>query len=553
MATGRPKSWMAVAVITSTLTAIGVPAAAQAASNAAAATSNAERSPMGDFNDDGYRDLAVGVPREDVNGDDNAGAVQVIYGTADGLNGDHPIDDQFWTQDSGGVPGITEPGDQFGQALAWGDFDLDGFSDLAIGVPFEDLATSSSPNKDAGVVHVLYGSVAGLTGARNVLFSQNSSGVEGRVSPGDRFGEALGARNFGKGGASDLAIGVPYEDIDDVDQGAVNVLYGTSGTGLTSTGDQVWHADVMDVEGASHPNEHFGAALTGGDFGRSAEADLAIGVPDDRAIHPGGGAVNVLYGSPSGLTVSQDQLWYQDGTLIHDRVEDNDHFGATLAAGDLGNGFRQDLAIGVPDEDSLSSEWFDAGQVQVLYGSAAGLTASGDQVWSFGTTGVAEGPDREDHLGSALAIGNFGKSGHGDLAIGVPYRDIESDNNPTDEGAVLIIYGSASGLTATGSRSFSQNSSSIEGDSEEDDHFGSTLAAADFGKTLQADLAIGVPIESYENAPNPFGDVSFIGAVNVIYGSSTGLTAAGDQFWWQRSDTLHDSGETNDQFGLALA
>jgi hypothetical protein len=50
------------------------------------------------------------------------------------------------------------PPDRFGSALATGDFNRDGFSDLAIGAPKIDLGTIS----DAGTVSVIYGSGQGL-------------------------------------------------------------------------------------------------------------------------------------------------------------------------------------------------------------------------------------------------------------------------------------------------------------------------------------------------------------------------------------------------------
>jgi hypothetical protein len=43
-----------------------------------------------------------------------------------------------------------------------------------------------------------------------------------------------------------------------------------------------------------------------------------------------------------------------------------------------------------------------------------------------------------------------------------------------------------------------------------------------------------------------------VGAVNVLYGDSRGLRDSDDQFWWQASDSLHDSGEEGDSFGFAL-
>lgn len=90
----------------------------------------------GDFNGDGFADLAVGVPGEDTPaGTGNSGAVNIIYGSANGLTGDGSVPTpRFFSQNAVGVPGDgSEPNDYFGAALAAGDFNGDRFSDLAIG------------------------------------------------------------------------------------------------------------------------------------------------------------------------------------------------------------------------------------------------------------------------------------------------------------------------------------------------------------------------------------------------------------------------------------
>jgi hypothetical protein len=114
------------------------------------------RSLQADFNNDGAADLAIGVPFEFVGAVQDAGAVNVLYGSAGGLQGPGS---QFFTQDTAGVPGTADPQDNLGFGLATGDFNRDGFADLAIGVPGEDIGTIGS----AGAVIALYGSAGGLT------------------------------------------------------------------------------------------------------------------------------------------------------------------------------------------------------------------------------------------------------------------------------------------------------------------------------------------------------------------------------------------------------
>jgi hypothetical protein len=43
-----------------------------------------------------------------------------------------------------------------------------------------------------------------------------------------------------------------------------------------------------------------------------------------------------------------------------------------------------------------------------------------------------------------------------------------------------------------------------------------------------------------------------IGAMNVIYGTADGHRLVGNQFWWQRSDTLGDAGDRVERFGAVL-
>lgn len=72
-------------------------------------------------------------------------------------------------------------------------------------------------------------------------------------------------------------------------------------------------------------------ALTVGDYDRNRSDDLAISVPyEDLNVAAGKinvGAVNVIYGVPSGLTAVGDQIWHQDSPGVKDVASPSDFFG----------------------------------------------------------------------------------------------------------------------------------------------------------------------------------------------------------------------------------
>ncbi len=109
-----------------------------------------------------------------------------------------------------------------------------------------------------------------------------------------------------------------------------------------------------------------------------------------------------------------------------------------------------------------------------------------------------------------------------------------------------VLYGSSSGLTATGSQVWSQDSAGVPGSAKERDYFGSTLAAGNFDGQHKADLAIGSPFAK-------IGSARYAGRVTVLYSSASKLTARGSQVWSQSTAGIPGTAEKYDSFGETLA
>lgn len=351
---------------------------------------------FGDFNGDGEVDIATGNPLATVDGTDNngkasAGTVSVSYGSS-------AIATQVWSQNSPGIEGGPEKEDLFGGALAVGDFNNDGYDDLAIGVPFEGIEGIIFDSPKAGAVNVIYGSEIGLDASearKDQIWTQDSVefisfgnivGIKGSAERLDDFGETLEVADFDNDGYDDLAIGVPGESSSFVGvsynhgHGGVNIIYG-SDDGLTVVGNQYFDQDSGSIEGHAEGGDYFGTSLSHGDFNGDGYADLVVGVPDEGigsedGIFVGGnekeyaGAVNVIYGSSSGLDDEDNQGWDKGLTEIPGFAASKDFFGAQTVSGDFNADGYDDLAISVPGFNSAS------GEVIVIYGSSDRLQAT---------------------------------------------------------------------------------------------------------------------------------------------------------------------------------
>lgn len=135
---------------------------------------------------------------------------------------------------------------------------------------------------------------------------------------------------------------------------------------------------------------------------------------------------------------------------------------------------------------------------------AAGLLASGLTPLALATPAGAAVAKYSD---------DFNGDGYRDLAVGASSTDVGSANGA---GAVVVLYGSSSGISAAKRSVITQNTTGVAGSAEDGDSFGSSLASADFNKDGYADLAVGATGEG-------LGGKQYVGQVTILWGSSSGL------------------------------
>ncbi|MEU6373513.1 FG-GAP-like repeat-containing protein [Streptomyces sp. NPDC046909] len=384
-----------------------------------------------DFNGDGYRDYAAAW-----NADTKGGGVLITFGTAAGPG----TKTQFISQSSSGVPGADETDDGFGTDRAAADFNADGYADLAVSAPGENV----DGRTDQGAVTVLWGSASGLSGGTAVPAKAKTSYA--------RMGSDLAVGDFNGDGKKDLAV-VAY--------GKTYVYRGV----INRTGV---HGTVSTLDKTSFSS----TAVIAGSVNGDGKTDL------------------VLIGD--GVTPEEiwSEAWFvKGGTTLSSgktlRLESQSGNGGSTDRGgdgviaDFDKDGYGDIAIGT----SLYGGY--KGRVSVWYGARSGPSTSARITQN--TSGIANTAEAYDYFGDSVSAGDVNGDGYKDLAVGA-YG--ETVNGKEYAGIVHVLYGRASGLTGTGSQTFARNSAGIPGALEADDYFGATVRLRDTDRDGKADLFV---------------------------------------------------------------
>ncbi len=240
---------------------------------------------IGDINNDGINDLAVGAPFDDEDGTDR-GAVYILF-----MNNNGTVN---FTQKIASTTRLFETNlkdfDFFGSAITGiNDLDGDGLEDIAVGSSGND-----DGGTDTGAVWVLFLNADGSV-KREQKISATSGELGSGLGVGDQFGSAVTSIGDANGdGKIDLAVGAKLSDEGGADRGDVWILF------LASNGEVLDKSIIASSRGGFGiglgDGDQFGSAVTSiGDMDGNGANDLLVGAKLDDDGGGDRGAAWVLF------------------------------------------------------------------------------------------------------------------------------------------------------------------------------------------------------------------------------------------------------------------
>lgn len=410
-------------------------------------------SSAGDINGDGYDEFMAGAPFFD-GGNVDEGFV-AIRGT-NTFPGGYAIL-------NGGQANA-----HFGMSIASiGDLNRDGYGDILVGAPDFDSGQSNE-----GAVFLYSGSSTGLKFPYSQLFESDQADA--------KFGQSVaGGMDLDGNGNPDLIIGASQYDNGQTNEGTVFVYYDQP--------DPVG-ANIGIVAQSDQPNARMGYSVSSaGDVNGDGYSDVIVGAPGYDNGEPDEGIAYLYYGSTNGINLAS--------RVMLETNQGFSGFGSSAStAGDVNGDGYSDVMVGAPDATNGEQQ---EGRVFIFHGSASGI----------GTTPVAvlEPNIVFARMGVSVAsAGDINADGFSDVIVGAP----NYNNGSTNQGAVFIYYGSASGIVGVPPTIFESG--------QEGAILGYSVAGAgDVNGDGFSDVVAGSPSYDHGEADE--------GIVRLYYGSATGV------------------------------
>lgn len=413
----------------------------------------------GDVNGDGFSDLVVGAPRYNTSGAAQ-GKAYCYHGATASLT-------LVWSFAG------TAVNAQLGFSVAGaGDLNGDGYSDVAIGAPYQIKLPSAT---NSGAVHLFRGTGTGLNAAASSV--QQPAGTSANLgysvsTAGDMNGD----------GYADLVAGAPGATSGN---GAAYVFTGSSAAALVSAS--------ISLSGAAASTERLGHSVgLAGDVNGDGYADVAIGCPSFSSAK---GRVYVYRGDASLVLDNAHKYWTFTGVTAADQTG-----AAVFTAGDVDGDGIGDLAVGIPAQGGM-------GAVKVFYGGSDLPIATATASTATAQWSVLGATDYMNMGGCVASAGDVNGDGYADVLVGAP-------SGPTSAGTAQLFMGSATGLSATAAWTGTGTMNQLYGKA--------VASAGDVNGDGYGDVLVGAP---FYQAPGDPG-WAYRGRAYLYLGSASGLSAA---------------------------
>ncbi len=358
---------------------------------------------VGDFNDDGIDDFAIGAYKASLN-DQRVGKTYIVYGKPDiDLQeidfSENKADLEIYGESDGGG---------FGLSLSSFDVNNDGFDDLLVGAPF-----ASSVNQfDSGLVYVYLGSKRGLSDTSTMMFLGQTMN--------ESFGSSIEGGDLNGDGLNDVVISAYTANVGSLEQaGRVYIYFGG-----------------RDLKGTIKiPGQVINGKIQKGWLGFDlAIADLNLDNKDDLAIS--------RFPYASNRNLANVSIYFGNKVINSDKIDilisepmGEALLGSKILLEDLNADQIPDIILGAPGISKTKS--IDEGDVYIIYSNENGFKSTynvkNKEIDSF-----IHGENPDDWFGFSFEVLNINNDEFKDVAIGSRYSDTdESVNN----GKVFVLYG----------------------------------------------------------------------------------------------------------------